>query len=117
MRLSRSESVSVPYTLGSRFPSMSRLTPLSTATCTGAVYDVGHGARGRPRSAGRDVPTSTRTDRSTTADDHLAHAADTGREEVVMLLRERDASVLAQPNLEWYRKEAKRLLKAARGGD
>jgi hypothetical protein len=34
-----------------------------------------------------------------------------------MLLRERDASVLDQPNLEWYRKEAKRLLKAARGED
>src|SRR3954470_23503497 len=75
------------------------------------------GARGRPRSTGRDVPTSRRTDRSTIADDHLAHAADTGREEVVMLLRERDASVLDQPSLEWYRKRAKRLLKAARGGD
>jgi hypothetical protein len=34
-----------------------------------------------------------------------------------MLLRERDASVLEQPNLEWYRKAAKRLLKAARAAD
>ena len=34
-----------------------------------------------------------------------------------MLLRERDASVLDQPSLEWYRKAAKRLLRAGRAGD
>jgi hypothetical protein len=34
-----------------------------------------------------------------------------------MLLRERDPSVPDQPSLEWYRKQAKALLKAARAGD
>src|SRR5262249_51817626 len=58
-----------------------------------------------------------RTHDARTADDRLALTADTGPKEVVMLLRERDASLPDQPSLEWYRKHAKALLRAVRAGD